>query len=156
MSSSWRPVKVRYRGVVTNRRTARMLAEAERIYGARITLTQGSYSTGVAASAGTHAGGGVVDISVRGLTLSQINQLVRALRLVGFAAWYRSPLPGVWGAHIHAVAVGTRDLAPAARNQVAALRAGRNGLANHGLDRHRKMNLPVITWEHYKRHRQAA
>lgn len=150
-----KPVKVRYRGVVTNRRTARMLAEAERIYGARIVLTQGSYTRGVAVSAGTHAGGGVVDISVRGLSRSQINRLVRALRIVGFAAWYRPPLPGVWGAHIHAVAVGTRDLSPVAARQVAALRRGRDGLAGNRLDPHRKLGLPVVSWEHYKRNRAA-
>lgn len=148
--------KVRFRGKVTNRRTAKMLAEAERLYGAPVRLTQGSYSTSVGASAGTHAGGGVVDLSVAGLTRSQINKLVRALRTVGFAAWYRSPIPGLWGAHIHAVAIGTRDLAPVAARQVAAYRRGRNGLANNALDRHRLMRVPVRTWEQYKRQRDRA
>lgn len=144
--------RVRVDGHLTNRRTARMLAEAERLGGA-LRITQGSYNRGgVAASAGTHDGGGVLDLSVRALTLTQINRRVHALRTVGFAAWHRPALPGLWGPHIHAVAVGTRDLAPIAARQVAALRRGRDGLAGHGLDRHRAMRLPVTTWENY-RHR---
>lgn len=145
-------------GKRTNRRTARMLAEAERLSG-NMPVTQGSYSNGVAASAGTHDGGGVIDLAVGGLTMTQINKRVRALRTVGFAGWYRSPLPGVWGAHIHAVAMGTKDLAPLARAQVLDYRAGKNGLKGHLPDRHRKMmeghggNVPYQTWEQYKRRR---
>ena len=141
----------------TNLRTAKMIREAERISGANLLVTQGSYNKGgVAASAGTHDGGGVVDFSVRGLSMRQINRRVRALRTVGFAAWYRSAIPGVWGPHIHAVAMGTRDLAPLARLQVLDYRHGRNGLRGHQLDRHRNMHVPVQTWEQYKRHRDAA
>lgn len=150
-------MRVKFRGAVTNARTAKMLAEAERIYGAKIVIVQGSYRGGAtSASAGTHDGGGVVDLSVRGLTRPQINRLVRALRTVGFAAWFRSEIPGLWGAHIHAVAIGTRDLAPVAARQVTAYRHGRNGLANAALDRHRNMNIPVRTWEQYKRQRDRA
>lgn len=140
-------------GHTTNRRTARMLAEAERI-GGPLRITQGSYNNSVGASAGTHDGGGVLDLSVRGLTMTQINRRVRALRRVGFAAWYRPALPRVWGPHIHAVAVGTNDLAPAAARQVAALRRGRDGLAGNNLDRHRGMGLPVVLWEDYKKARR--
>lgn len=149
-------MRVSYRGTVTNKRTARMLAEAERIYGARIVLTQGSYSGRVSASAGTHDGGGVVDLSVRGLSRRQINRLVRSLRIVGFAAWFRSGIPHLWGPHIHAVAIGTRDLAPVAARQVAAYRRGRNGLANNALDRHRNMGIEPRTWEQYRRQRDRA
>ena len=144
-------MKVRVQGFLTDRRTARMFKEAERL-GGPMRITQGSYSTGVAASAGTHDGGGVLDISTRGLSTTQINRRVRALRRVGFAAWHRTPADG-FSSHIHAVAVKCPDLAPLARLQVADLRRGRNGLRGHGLDRHRRMGLPVISWEYYKRHR---
>lgn len=144
-------------GKRTNRRTAVMLREAERIAGANMPVTQGSYNTGVGASAGTHNGGGALDLAVGGLTRRQINRRVRALRTVGFAAWYRSPLPGVWGAHIHAIAIGTKDLASIARSQVGDYKRGRNGLAGHKVDRHRKMmqghggTVPYQTWEQYRR-----
>lgn len=140
-------------GKRTNKRTAVMLREAERI-GGPLLVTQGSYNRGgVAASGGTHDGGGALDLSVRGLTRKQINRRVRALRTVGFAAWYRPALPGVWGPHIHAIAMGTRDLSPLARTQVLAYKRGRSGLRGNGPDIHRKMNAPVQTWEQYKRKR---
>lgn len=147
--------KVKVDGHTTNKRTAVMLREAEKISGANMLVTQGSYSTGVAASAGTHDGGGVIDLSVRGLTMTQINRRIRALRTVGFAAWYRSALPGVWGPHVHAVAGGTKDLAPLARLQWLDYKRGRNGLRGHAPDRHRKMGVPVQTFEAYKRKRDA-
>jgi hypothetical protein len=139
----------------TDTRTAAMIAEAEKL-GGPLTVTQGSYNTTVAASAGTHNGGGCIDFSVRGLTLTQINKRVRALRIVGFAAWHRFPSEGPWPEHIHAVAVGCKELAAIAARQVASLRAGRNGLASNGLDRHRDMKLPVTTWEAYLASKQAA
>lgn len=137
-----------FRGHRADRRSMKMIAEAEKL-GGPLQITQGAYSGAVSASAGTHGGGGVFDFSVRGLTLTQINRRVRALRRVGFAAWHRVPSEGPWVAHIHAVAVGCDDLSPSAERQVAALRRGRNGLRNNRSDRHRRMNLPVITWEQY-------
>ncbi len=138
-----------FNGKRTDTRTAAMLTEAQRLYGRTIRLTQGSYNTSVSQSANTHAGGGAIDASVDGLTSTQITSLVRILRTVGFAAWHRKPSEGPWAAHIHAVAVGCRDLAPSAARQVEALRNGRNGLANGGLDPHAWLNVPVRTWEQY-------
>jgi hypothetical protein len=147
------PSPVVFRGFRADRRSTKMIEEAERL-GGPLTLTQGSYSGGVSASAGTHNGGGVFDFSVRGLTLTQINRRVKALRRVGFAAWHRVPSEGDWPAHVHAVAVGCDDLSPSAERQVAALKRGRSGLASNRTDRHRGMNLPVITWEQYLKTRQ--
>lgn len=146
---------VAFRGYRADSRSVAMIEEAERLAGP-LRLTQGSYSGGVAASGGTHNGGGVFDFSVRGLTRTQINRRVKALRRVGFAAWHRLPSEGPWPAHIHAVAVGCDDLASLARVQVEALRDGYSGLGRNGRgsrDRHRGMKLPVITWERYVRER---
>ena len=46
--------------------------------------------------------------------------MVRALRLAGFAAWYRGPDSVFAGSvpHIHAIAVGDPELSAAARRQV--------------------------------------
>lgn len=109
--------RISWRGVTLDRRTAAMLEVAEARYGVKIDPTQGSYSTSVGASAGTHDGGGAVDLSVYGLSTRKIRRLVRALRDVGFAAWHRPYRAGVWPAHVHAIAIGCRDLAPLAASQ---------------------------------------
>lgn len=113
--------------------TAAALRAAEDLLGYRLTLVQGSYNKGgVSASAGTHDGGGVVD-----LLEWDHDRKVRALRTVGFAAWWRPTLPGVWKGHIHAVLIGNDKLAPVAARQVTAYRNGRDGL---------KSNLVDDTW----------
>lgn len=93
-------------------------------------VTQGEYSTGVAASAGTHSGGGVVDIAA-----DPGNQagIVSRLRQNGFAAWFRTPSEG-FSYHIHAVLMNDPDLSPQARDQVTSFLHGGNGLANGGPD----------------------
>lgn len=140
-------------GWVTDATTAKALHAAEHLYGARIVVSQGSYHAG-AVSAGTHLGGGVVDLSVRGLSRSNINRLVRCCRRVGLWAWYRDESSG-FSPHIHAVRVGCTDLNPIAAQQIVAARHGHNGLGHLGmaaLDRHRAMKLPVISYRYYVRH----
>lgn len=146
------PSGTAFRGFRADLRSIEMIEEAERL-GGPLRLTQGAYSVAVRQSAGTHNGGGVYDFSVRGLTLTQINRRVKALRRVGFAAWHRLESEGPWPAHIHAVAVGCDDLSPSAERQVEALRDGLSGLASEARDRHRGMKLPVVTWEQYVRER---
>ena len=116
-----------------------MLAAADAKVPFGIRLTQGSYNPGgVGASAGTHDGGGVVDVTVTGLTTTQRWHLVRALRTVGFAAWLRTPAQG-FSYHVHAVAIGDpdiwqRDGGHVARDQVCDYYKGLNGLASHAAD----------------------
>lgn len=105
------------------------LKRAEKILGYTLTITQGSYNTTVAASKGTHDGGGVVD-----LMPWDRERKVRALRAVGFAAWFRPAIPGLWPAHIHAVHIGHAKLAPVAFRQVQAYLDHRNGLKDNGPD----------------------
>ena len=106
------------------------LKRAEAELGYPLTITQGSYNTGgVAASAGTHDGGGVVD-----LMPWDREAKVKALRAVGFAAWFRPAIPGLWPAHIHAVLIGHAKLAPVAFRQVQAYLARRDGLKGNGPD----------------------
>lgn len=108
---------------------AALVATAERL-GYDLTLTQGSYNAGgVEASAGTHDGGGVVDLA----PWDHVDK-VRELRRTGFAAWYRPAIAGLWPAHIHAVLIGNRNLSPAARAQVGEYLAGYDGLAGDGRD----------------------
>lgn len=141
-----------FSGRTVNQRTYDMLVEAESILGFGIVLSQGSYNAGgVGASAGTHDGGGAVDVSVINLTTAQRWQTVQAMRTVGFAAWLRTPDQGPWPYHIHAIAVGDTDLPPSARNQVADYYVGLNGLAAHAPDNTpADYQVPFTWWEKYQ------
>ena len=117
-------------GSAINQRTFAMLTHARELYGGEIeingyAITQGSYSTAVTASFGTHAGGGAVDLSVlrQGtytVLWDDIEPLIHALRAAGFAAWLReygelyadSPI------HIHAIAIGDQELSGSAQDQL--------------------------------------
>jgi hypothetical protein len=122
--------RVQVNGETLNLRTLSMLEQAQALYGGELeitgyAITQGSYSTNVSASFGTHDGGGAVDISVLRhgtytILWDDIEPLLRALRAAGFAAWLReygelyvdSPI------HIHAIAIGDQELSPAAQEQL--------------------------------------
>ena len=137
-------------GATMNARTKAMLVKAEDLLGRTLTVTQGSYNPGGDPdSAGTHDGGGVLDLSVRDLSGEQRTKVVRTLRTVGFAAWLRNPSQGDWPFHIHAVAISDTDQSPAAQHQVGDYYLGLNGLANKGKDDGPKVEK--VTWEEYQR-----
>jgi hypothetical protein len=117
-------------GWTINQRTFAMLTHAQELYGGELeingyAITQGSYHDNGAASFGTHLGGGAVDLSVlrRGtytVLWDDVEPLIHALRVAGFAAWLReygelypdSPI------HIHAIAIGDQELSVPARDQL--------------------------------------
>lgn len=137
-------------GFVVNTRTRSMLAEAGRLLGRDLKLDQGSYNPGGdPTSAGTHDGGGVVDVSVKGMTPATRTAVVRALRQVGFAAWLRNPQQDDWPWHIHAAAISDTDLSSQAQHQVGDYYLGLNGLAGRGPDDGPKVT--IRTWEEYRR-----
>jgi peptidoglycan hydrolase-like protein with peptidoglycan-binding domain len=139
-----------YQGFPFNARTVAMLREAERLAGRRFVVEQGSYSPGNdPTSAGTHDGGGAVDLDAEALTTTQRTAVVTALRRVGFAAWLRSPSQGQWPWHFHAIAVNDTDLSTPAQDQVGDYYLGRNGLADNGPDNGPR--VPKVTWEGYLR-----
>lgn len=117
-------------GHLLNQRTYAMLQHAALIYNGPIditgtAITQGSYVNTEPLSFGTHDGGGAVDISVIDVThweilWDEIPPLILALRIAGFAAWLRefgelSPGSPI---HIHAIAIGDKDLSPSAQQQL--------------------------------------
>jgi len=122
--------RVEVDGMTINQRTFAMLTHAHELYGGELeingyAITQGSYSGSVDASFGTHLGGGAVDLSVLRrdtytVLWDDIEPLIRALRTAGFAAWLRdygelytdSPI------HIHAIAIGDRELSEPAQDQL--------------------------------------
>lgn len=146
-----------YGGKRVNTRTKNMLQAADNLLPRwNFRLMQGSYNPGgVGASAGTHDGGGVVDVSVGGLSQTQMWQEVKALRTVGFAAWLRTPSQG-FSYHIHAVAISDpdiwqRDGGHVARDQVCDYYIGKNGLASHAADNTPSAyRVPFTWWERYK------
>lgn len=122
--------RVEVNGWILNRRTVAMLEHAQEVYGGELEIsgyhiTQGSYHDNGAASFGTHLGGGTVDLSVmrKGtytVLWDDVEPLIRALRAAGFAAWLReygelSPDSPI---HIHAIAIGDRELSEAAQDQL--------------------------------------
>jgi len=144
MATTWRW------GVLLDERTADMLDETQRLSGVSLTATQGCYSGGVEASAGTHDGGGAVDLSASGLNQGEKDAVLLAGRRVGFALWHRTPSQGNWPYHFHGIAGGCPDLSSGARDQWNDFLAGRNGLANNAPDDGpRDFHYVGILWEEY-------
>jgi len=122
--------RITINGWVLNRRTYAMLQHAADLYSGEIeitgyAITQGSYHDNGTASFGTHLGGGAVDLSVmrKGtftILTGEIPKLIQALRLAGFAAWYRIADEIYPGSpyHIHAIAIGDKELSQAAQDQL--------------------------------------
>lgn len=145
-----------YRGSTLDNRTISAFEWAEKHYikqnpkrRVKWVISQGSYNTTVAASAGTHDGGGAVDLSTTGMSQRQIEGAVFWLRKAGFAAWYRAPLPGVWGPHIHAVLIGHRTAAWLAKQQWSDYKNRLDGLAGRRPDNSWHPNKP-IRWSHLR------
>ena len=127
--------KVTYQGKTLDRRTRAAFKWASDMWserigdGMQIGITQGSYNPGgVKASAGTHDGGGVLDINTDNMDPKQRARAVRWLRRAGFAAWHRAASEGPWGDHIHAVLLDHKNLSPGAANQAKDYLNGGNGL----------------------------
>ena len=141
-------------GVTLNVRTIRMLKAADRLVpGCRLDATKGSYTGPDSSSAATHAGGGAVDLVVPRVRC--FKRMVRPLRRVGFAAWYRN-WPG--NRHIHAIAISDPEISTElafpgnfdAREQVVGFAQKKDGLngATTG-----EMTRRLRTWEQFKRSR---
>ena len=144
-------------GVTLNVRTIRMLNAAGRLVrrGCTLDATKGSYTGPDSSSAATHAGGGAVDLSVRTRCGRSVRRIVRSLRRVGFAAWYRN-WPG--NRHIHAVAISDPDMANEIafpgwfdmREQVVGWAQRKSGLNGATTGR---MTRRLQTWERFRRSR---
>ena len=109
---------------------------------ANMTMVQGGYNKGgVAASAGTHDGGGAFD-----LTPFNWKWRVWLLRLFGCAAYYR---PYNWdgrggGAHIHVGVSGDGTASKGLKQQILDFLHGLNALANRAKDPNTRPNGLLI------------
>lgn len=147
--------RVTWRGVTVDDRTAKMLTELAKISGAiYINPTQGSYNSGVSASAGTHDGCGAVDLMHPSWSVKDYDTVVALARKVGFAAWHRTPQQSNWPRHCHLIAVqpggkGDRGcLSSGAYSQVVDYYENRNGLASRARDDGPRTYVGQ-TWEKY-------
>jgi peptidoglycan hydrolase-like protein with peptidoglycan-binding domain len=145
--------RVSFRGATMNRRTQEMLRRAETIMaerhghrGFQFSLSQGSYNPGYSPSGGTHDRGGALDIRTAGRSRKQVDDMVRALREAGFAAWSRGRGHDSFAPHIHAIAIGDRELSPSAAGQVREYRAGGDGLVGSRPDPDRSLGRRIPRW----------
>ena len=132
------------RSLVLDTRTLAKLRAAEARLGFKFTIVQGSYRAGAGAkaSAGTHDGGGVIDLRTWNLPAGITPQrAVRVLRECGLIAWYRTKAQG-FDPHIHAIDYGNPALSYSAQQQVAQWEAGLNGLASRGRDDGPRIAIP--------------
>lgn len=118
-----------YHGRTFNMRTVAMLKQMESQLGYDLDIMQGSYSTTNRSSAGTHNGGGAVDLAPH-----DWDRKVHVGRQVGFAIWHRPALAGEWPEHVHGIAIGDKQMSDSARRQIQDYYAGLSGLASHGRD----------------------
>src|SRR3954447_2287377 len=82
--------KQQVQGETLDNLTIAALATAESRLGYDLTVIQGSYNAGgVPQSAGTHDGGGAVDLAA--YDWDGKHGKVATLRRIGFAAWHRPP-----------------------------------------------------------------
>ena len=148
-----------WRGAYLDDRTAAMMEEVARLCGPNVNVrpTQGSYSGGVAASGGTHDGGGAIDLAGQdaGMDGAERRTIRDNMRRVGFAAWERTPAQSDWPYHLHGIAVqpggkGDRGcLSSGAHGQVIDYYEGRNGLASGAPDDGPR-DWVGVTWETYE------
>ena len=126
-----------YDGELLNRRTLAAYLQAvsflQDFYDIpRMPVMQGSYSTSVSTSGGTHSGGGAIDGRYMG---SKSNpKVIMIFRECGWAIWYRPYLAHTWPSHNHGILIGDKEMSPAAKSQVHDYFAHLNGLASHAYD----------------------
>lgn len=90
-------------------------------------------------------------MNTESLTARQVDIMVEALRRAGFAAWHRSAgfrgESEVWDDdHIHAIAIGDRDLSSEARGQVQDYFNNDDGLIGSATDGDANVGRPVPKW----------
>jgi hypothetical protein len=115
----------------------------------QIQVTQGAYSWG-SLSAGTHGGGGVLDLQTWHLSAHERTVLINVLRKHGAVAWYRSGPGWAGNEHIHLVLCAHRNAAPGAKAQIREWAAGGDGLVGPAADPHWRPKRPR-RWSHRRR-----
>lgn len=134
--------RLSFDGCTLNGRTLAMLNALDRRLAAGLRVLKGSYEVDGARGAHPHMGGGTVDLGLGDVAPHTIEAMVRALRAIGFAAWFRDRHEHP---HIHAVAIGDREMSPAAAWQVKQFFSGKDGRSRMGADPHGAL-LSLPAW----------
>jgi hypothetical protein len=143
--------RIIFEGVRTTRRTRDMLLQARAIFYARTNklpprISQGGYNAGgVSASAGTHDRD-ALDFATSGWPAALQKEWEKAEWEVGFAAWWRRYIRGLWPEHNHAIPKGG-DLSRGAYNQTVAFNRERDGLVSNRS--YPNSGFAYQTWESY-------
>jgi hypothetical protein len=134
-------------GQTLNRRSLGLHKQSITVYhvlgGKRsVEVVQGSYSTSIKASAGTHRGGGAEDCFLSGpVSKTEYLKFQKAQRFCGGASFYRPELYSngvkVWDDHCHTGWLGDREASYDLQKQFTDYYAHKNALASH---------LPDKTW----------
>lgn len=129
-------------GKYVDERTHAQLEAVEEILGHPIVMYQGSWSDG-SLSADTHAGAGAADVG------PPSRELETACRKVGLATWWRRGSAWKNNEHCHALSIGNSHLASWAKVQVAAYKAGYDGLGGNARAAKDTGNRSYVnvTWE---------
>lgn len=105
----------------------------------------GSYQTTTAASAGTHAGGGAIDIDLRSVPADKRKWVADKGRVAGLqVAWHRDYVKGLWTWHAHALDPACPNLSKAAAAQIVEYGRGGDGLLGSRPDGNTRVNVPEI------------
>jgi hypothetical protein len=138
----------------TTRRTVWMTREARKLFllrggGKHPVPTQGGWSGSVSASAGTH-GEDAFDDRLFGFSWDRCVLWEECNWEVGFAAWIRKAILGLWGIHLHKLPKGGL-LAPAADRQIVQWFQGDDALkGDRNYPRIAASGLMYRTWESYE------
>lgn len=141
--------RVLWRGVVVCSHTVPKLDAWAKAVGAGILLKPlpgcGSYQTSTAASAGTHAGGGAIDIDLRAVPSSQRKWVADKGRTSGLqVAWNRDAIAGLWTWHAHALDPDCPQLAKVAAAQCVEMFNGGDGLVGTRPDGNTRTNVAQL------------
>lgn len=140
--------RIEFRGHTLDRITVAAIVDAEHKLPAadQFNITQGSYAGGFGPSAGTHDGGGVFDAIPK--DVAQARRWESALRSVGFMAYVRMPIAGLWPLHVHAGLIGNRKASAALRAQFAEYLLGGDALVGSAPDTGPRQFIDVrYTWQ---------
>jgi hypothetical protein len=117
-----------WRGVTIDYFTLAWVQEVEHDLGRPIDqVYQGSYRRGVSQSAGTHDGGGALDLWDR-----DPHRIIRFGRNLGGAGWIRTPAQGDWVEHEHWIIGGDKKMSSEAHDQWVDYLRGGDGLSPYG------------------------
>ena len=146
------PYKIVWRdGEPIDARTDSAVAWVEKKSGLNMPIVQGSYKSryggGADASKGTHDGGGIIDVSIAGMSARDRVNLMHWAKRAGFFGWFRHG-PGWEGnEHLHLGLRKHRNLAPLAAAQEIAYDNRRNGLVSNLRDNTWRPLIPR-RWSH--------